>query len=143
MLIPLRRKQSATRLTSKEALVALYASWARTKDKTAVTVEVLTGLFYHRYKQRFRLMPASSASEDIENLSAFLSQHTIEPPTAVNILNAWFDLDQFEGFRTSTLLNHRVVEGFRLLERGSTYQRRASGEQSEFRNTTMQATVYV
>ena len=128
---------------TRESLVTEFRLWEDAGSATPVTDRILTGLFYLRYKEKYRLFPPSalhhdSVREDVQNMARFLSQFMADDPTlAPYVIEYFFTERNFTNIQTATFCNPKILRGWGAIEKASKLRFKFGvGEQAEFRADT-------
>jgi hypothetical protein len=137
-LIGIVESGRTSRLTTKEQFVAAYRSWEDSGSLTPPTSTHLLGLFYARYKERYRLYPCSNVREDLGNIERFVTQFMGENPTlAPFVIEYFFSLRHFSNIQSATFCNANILSKWGAFERAAKMQSHFGvGEQAEFTTDT-------
>lgn len=135
------RTSTPTRYTKKEQYVSAFDSWNTNPSNVSLpTATHLLGLFYKRYKQKFRLFPCSNVHEDFQNIERFLHTFMAEDPSlAPYVIEYFFSLPQFNGVQTATFCNQNILSRWCAFEHAEKMRSKVGvGEQAEFRSDRRQ-----
>lgn len=138
--------RSPQRGTTKEILVAEYLTWENAGFPSSPTPRQLLGLFYLRYKSKYRLFPCSEVKEDLENITRFVRQFMAEDPTlAPFVIEYFFSLRQFSNIQSATFCHSNILSKWGAFEHAEKLRSKYGvGEQSEFHSDTKSyGTIYV
>ena len=112
-------KRQQPKLTQKAEFVTAFKTWNDDTSSTSnPTATHLLGLFYLRYKERYRLYPCSDVREDLQNIQKFLSEFMVEDPSlAPYVIEYFFSLPQFNGIQSATFCNANILSKWSAFER--------------------------
>jgi hypothetical protein len=132
----LRRVGIQSSPTTKETLDATFKFWDANNRSASVSAELLTGMFYNRYKAHYRLYPPSDVQGDLHNFKTFLTTFMQEEPSlAPWVVELFFTFKNFNNLTSATFCNRKVLTGWAAFERAQKLRTsHGVGEQSEFRS---------
>lgn len=121
---------------SRDVLIAEYRRWETTRRVTPVTARILTGMFYARYRSRFKLYPVSHPRDDVYNavmlLTNFIAEDTSIAPWVVDVFFSPA-FKTFNNLNTGALCNRNVLSGWNVIEKAQKLRSGSgTGEQAEF-----------
>jgi hypothetical protein len=120
---------------TKERAILLYKTWDQEGRTTPPTPAILTGHFYSRYKDRFKLFPYTDIKHDLQNMTQFLSTMDEASDLAPWVIDAMFNLKDFRNLRTDSLCNPNVINNWNMHQRAEKLRSgQGFGEQSEFKS---------
>lgn len=128
-------KVVVSRSSNKQDYVSEFQKWNDSTTESFPTAIHLLGLFYLRYKQKYRLFPPSDVRDDLQNMRKFLAEFMVEDPTlAPYVIEYFFALPQFNGIQSATFCNRNILSKWAAFEQAEKIRSHAGvGEQSEFR----------
>lgn len=121
---------------NRDNLVLGFQRWQQEQFSSPPTPPLLLGMYYQRYKERYRLYPVSDLRDDLKHFELLLNDLLKDEPTlAPYVIEALFQIPQF-AVTAPSFSNPRVISGWKLIDRATRLRRGARGEQSEFHGNT-------
>jgi len=112
--------------TAREQLVTAFREWDDTGRIASPTAALLTGLFYTRYKERYRLLPVSDVQMDTLNMGTLLTRYTKDDPHLSSwIIEFFFSLRHFNNIQSGSFVNANILSkwgAFEGAEKASLYE---------------------